>query len=54
MATRLAVLASGTWSQVDNGGNVPPVNEADVSDGGLTFTDGGGQLPADLRQCLGA
>jgi hypothetical protein len=35
-------LGLGTWSQVDNPGNVPPVNEADVADGGLSFTDGGG------------
>jgi hypothetical protein len=37
-------LGLGPWSQVDNPGNVPPVNEADVSDGGLTFTDGGGNV----------
>jgi len=39
-------LGLGTWSQVDNGGNVPPVNEADVADGGLSFSDGfGNTLP---------
>lgn len=37
-------LGLGQWSQVDNPGNVPPVNEADVADGGLTFTDGGGNV----------
>ena len=35
-------LGLGTWTQRDNPGNIPPVNEADVSDGGLSFTDGGG------------
>ncbi len=35
-------LGLGTWSQRDNPGNVPPINEADVADGGLSFTDGGG------------
>ena len=37
-------LGLGTWSQVDAPGNVPPVNEADVSDGGLSFTDGSGNV----------
>lgn len=38
----------GTWSQVSNGTvgtpGAPPNNETDVSDGGLSFTDGGGNV----------
>jgi len=43
-------LGLGQWSQVDNNGNStpgsPPVNEGDVADEGVTFTDGlGNDLP---------
>jgi hypothetical protein len=38
-------LGLGTWSQIQNGVPlVPANNEADVSDGGLTFTDGGSNV----------
>lgn len=44
-------LGLGTWSQTSQGTvgtpAAPPNNETDVSDGGLTFTDGGGNtLPS--------
>jgi len=41
-------LGLGEWSQVDNNGNStvasPPVNEFDVADEGVAFTDGGGNV----------
>lgn len=37
-------LGLGQWTQRDNPGNVPPINEGDVADEGVTFTDSLGNV----------